>query len=44
VTEALMKSLKDMGLSAEGLAGEAAKALESSGGEATKKLKGLFGK
>ena len=44
VTDALMKNLKDMGLSAEGLAGEAGKAVESAGGEATKKLKGLLGK
>jgi uncharacterized protein involved in outer membrane biogenesis len=44
VTDALKKSLKDMGLSAEGLTGEAGKAVESLGGEATKKLKGLLGK
>lgn len=49
VTDALMKSLKDMGLSAEGLAGEAGKAAESAvekelGAETSKKLKGLLGK
>jgi uncharacterized protein involved in outer membrane biogenesis len=44
VTDALKKSLKDLGLSAEALGGEPAKAIESVGGEATKKLKGLFGK
>jgi uncharacterized protein involved in outer membrane biogenesis len=49
VTDALMKSLKEMGLSAEGLSGEAGKAAESAvekelGAETTKKLKGILGK
>jgi hypothetical protein len=44
VTDALKKGLKDIGLSSEALGGEAGKAVESTGGEATKKLKGLFGK
>jgi uncharacterized protein involved in outer membrane biogenesis len=44
VTDALKKSLKDMGLSAEALGGESIKAVESAGGEAAKKVKGLLGK
>jgi uncharacterized protein involved in outer membrane biogenesis len=44
VTDALKKSLKDLGLSVETLGEEPAKAIESVGGDATKKLKGLFGK
>lgn len=44
VTDALKKSLKDIGLSAEGLGGESIKAVESVGGEAAKKVKGLLGK
>ena len=44
VTDALKKSLKDLGLSAEALGGGAGKAVESVGGETTKKLKGLLGK
>ncbi|MFB3883831.1 MAG: hypothetical protein ACE144_01310 [Thermodesulfobacteriota bacterium] len=44
VTDALKKSLKDFGLSPEGLSGEAGKVVESVSGEAGKKLKGLFGK
>jgi uncharacterized protein involved in outer membrane biogenesis len=49
VTNALTKSLKDMGLSAEALGGEAGKAVESAvekgvGTETTKKLKGILGK
>jgi uncharacterized protein involved in outer membrane biogenesis len=44
VTDALKKGLKDIGFSTEALGGEAEKAVGSAGGEATKKLKGLFGK
>jgi hypothetical protein len=49
VTDALKKSLKDMGLSPEVLTSEAGKAVESAvekevGAETTKKLKGIFGK
>ncbi len=44
VTDALKKGLKDIGLSAEALGGEAEKAAGSAAGEATKKLKGLIGK
>jgi hypothetical protein len=44
VADALRKSLKDVGVSHEALDGEGGKTIESVGGEATKKLKGLLGK
>jgi uncharacterized protein involved in outer membrane biogenesis len=44
VTDSLKKGLKDAGLSAEALGGEAGKAAESAAGEAGKQLRGLFGK
>jgi hypothetical protein len=45
VTDALKKSLKDMGVSAEALTGEASKAVESAvGAETSKKLNGILGK
>jgi uncharacterized protein involved in outer membrane biogenesis len=49
MTDALKKSLKDMGLSPEMLSAEATKAVESAvekevGAETTKKLKGILGK